>query len=202
MKLLQKLLEIQKAIDFLEKNKSGHQYKYVDGTRVLSAIRPMMNEHGLILKQEIISTEHETITYATRSGEKTEVLAKVRFRFTWVDAETGDTDVNEWAADGMNGFDKGIGSAMTYAERYFLLKYFHIPTDELDNDALGEKAGDKQPSKAKPTPPPADAKTIIQLLESSSTKAELKARWEKLTPAEQKLAGVTEKKDELKTHLP
>src|SRR5690554_2712748 len=122
MKLFQKLLEIQKAIDFLKKNQSGHQYKYVDGTRVLSAMRPMMNEHGLILKQEIISAEHEIITYTTRSGEKTEVLAKVRFRFTGVDVETGDTDVNEWAADGMNGFDKGIGSAMTYAERYFLLK--------------------------------------------------------------------------------
>ena len=35
---------------------------------------------------------------------------------------------------GMNGFEKGLGSALTYAERYFLLKYFHIATDEDDID--------------------------------------------------------------------
>lgn len=34
----------------------------------------------------------------------------------------------------MNGFEKGLGSALTYAERYFLLKYFHIATDEDDID--------------------------------------------------------------------
>jgi hypothetical protein len=184
MKLYQKLHAIQSAIDFLEKNKAGHQYKYVDGTRVLSAIRPMMNEHGLILKQEIVDSSHDVITYATKSGEKTEVLAKVKFRFTWVDVETGDTDVNEWAADGMNGFDKGIGSAMTYAERYFLLKYFHIPTDELDNDALGEKAGID------------DAEGRLK---ACKTLAELQALWPTLSKGQ--MSTFYQLKEELKTKL-
>ena len=42
----------------------------------------------------------------------------------------------EFAANGMNAFDKGLGSALTYAERYFLLKTLHIATDEDDVDAL------------------------------------------------------------------
>ena len=55
-------------------------------------------------------------------------------RFTWVCVDTGETDVNLFGANGQNGFDKGVGSALTYAERYFLLKYFHIATDEDDID--------------------------------------------------------------------
>ena len=36
----------------------------------------------------------------------------------------------------MNAWDKGLGSALTYAERYYLMKTFHIATDEDDVDAL------------------------------------------------------------------
>lgn len=185
MSIYKKLLDIQKAIDFLKKNQDGHQYRYVDGTRVLSAIRPLMNKHGLILKQEITSANHEVITYATRNGEKTEVLAKVMFLFTWVDSETGETDVNKWAADGMNGFDKGIGSAMTYAERYFLIKYFHIPTDELDNDALGDKSGQQQ--------------GLDKRLRSAKTLDELKNVWMSLSAQQQ--VACTHIKDEVKSKL-
>lgn len=35
----------------------------------------------------------------------------------------------------MNNWDKSLGSAITYAERYFLLKQFHIATDKDDVDA-------------------------------------------------------------------
>ena len=43
-------------------------------------------------------------------------------------------DFSKFEANGQNDWDKGVGSAMTYAERYFLLKYFHIATDEDDID--------------------------------------------------------------------
>ena len=55
-------------------------------------------------------------------------------KFTWVDSETGETDVNMFGANGQNDWEKGLGSALTYAERYFILKYFHIATDEDDID--------------------------------------------------------------------
>ena len=55
-------------------------------------------------------------------------------KFTWIDVETGEKDECLWGANGQNDWDKGVGSAMTYAERYFLLKYFHIATDEDDID--------------------------------------------------------------------
>jgi hypothetical protein len=55
-------------------------------------------------------------------------------KFTWVDCETGEKDENLWGAHGQNDFEKGFGSALTYGERYFLLKFFHIATDEDDID--------------------------------------------------------------------
>ena len=41
---------------------------------------------------------------------------------------------NLFGANGQNDWEKGLGSALTYAERYFLLKFFHIATDEDDID--------------------------------------------------------------------
>ena len=45
-------------------------------------------------------------------------------RFTWVDVETGEKDENLFSANGQNDWDKGVGSALTYGERYFLFKVF------------------------------------------------------------------------------
>jgi hypothetical protein len=67
-------------------------------------------------------------------------------RFTWIDCETGEKDENLFGANGQNDWEKGLGSALTYAERYFLLKYFHIPTDEDDIDNSSRKGVSKVPT--------------------------------------------------------
>ena len=131
MAIYKKLLTIQQKINGLGKDTRGYNYQYVSGSKVLGAIKPLMNEQGLILKQEVIDVT------SLPAGEK-DVLFTVNMRFTWVDVESGETDVNTFAAAGCNGKDKGIGAALTYAERYFLLKYFHIATDEDDVDYYEE----------------------------------------------------------------
>ncbi len=132
--IYQKLLKIQKAIKGLSKDKKSHNFEYVTGNKLLSFIKPLMDENGILLKQEITSIENTRQDYKTKYGEKSEILTKVMMRFTWIDVETGETDVNEFGANGQNDWDKGVGSALTYGERYFLLKYFHIATDEDDID--------------------------------------------------------------------
>jgi len=135
--IFKKLLRVHQEVDRLYKNKATNQYKYVDGNSVLTVIRPLMNELGLLLKQEIISVDKERIDYSLKNGtQKSEILISAKILFTWVCCDTGETDVNNFFAVGMNDWDKGLGSALTYAERYFLLKYFHIPTDADDPDAL------------------------------------------------------------------
>lgn len=139
MNLFQKLLEIQKTVVGLGKDSKSFGYQYVSGSKVLEHIKPMMNELSIILKQEVLDIENTRQDYTTKNGSKTEILTKASMRFTWVDCETGEKDENLFAANGFNEFEKGLGSALTYAERYFLLKYFHISTDEDDIDNPNRK---------------------------------------------------------------
>lgn len=134
MSIYKKLLRIQSEIKGLSKDKKSHNYDYVTGNKLLSFIKPIMDEQGLLLKQEVLSIENTRQDYKTKYGEKSEILSKVMMKFTWVDSETGEKDENLFGANGQNDWEKGLGSALTYAERYFLLKYFHIPTDEDDID--------------------------------------------------------------------
>lgn len=135
MSIYKKLLEIQKQVIGLGKDKQANTYQYVTGSKVLEHIKPIMNKVGVILKQEIISIDNIRMDYVTKSNpNKSEILSKVMMKFTWVDCETGEKDENLFGANGQNDWDKGVGSAITYGERYFLLKYFHIATDEDDID--------------------------------------------------------------------
>lgn len=139
MNLFQKLLEIQKTVVGLGKDSKSFGYQYVSGSKVLEYIKPMMNDLGIILKQEVLDIENTRQDYTTKNGLKSEILTKASMKFTWVDCETGEKDENYFAANGQNDWEKGLGSALTYAERYFLLKYFHISTDEDDIDNPNRK---------------------------------------------------------------
>ena len=141
LNLYQKLHRVQSQVIGLGKDTQGNNFKYVSGTKVIDAIKPIMNEMGLLLKTEVLSIDNQRNDYATKSNpNKSEILSKVMMKFTWIDVETGEKDECLWGANGQNDWDKGVGSAMTYAERYFLLKYFHIATDEddIDNPKIDE----------------------------------------------------------------
>ena len=148
LNLYQKLLNIQKRINGLGKDKKSFSYSYVTGDKVLGEIKPLMNELGLLLKQEIVSINNSRQDYTTKNGAKSEILSKVMMQFTWIDVESGEKDVNSFGANGQNDFEKGLGSALTYAERYFLLKYFHIATDEDDIDNSDRKTTNAIPAKS------------------------------------------------------
>lgn len=157
MSIYKKLLAIQKEVNGLKKDKKAFGFDYVTGGKLLLFIKPLMNDNGLLLKQEITSIENVRQDYNVSAKKwvnqdgvntsieyerpKNEVLSKVMMKFTWIDAETGEKDENSFGANGQNGWDKGVGSALTYAERYFILKYFHISTDEddIDNPEIREE---------------------------------------------------------------
>lgn len=145
MTIYKKLLEIQKKVTELGKNAESFGYNYVTGGKLLEHIKPLMNENGLLLKQEVVVHSKEQVVYKTKKGdEKLEYLHDVTYRFTWIDTDTGETDESLFYACGMNDFEKGAGAAHTYAERYFLLKFFHIKTDEDDPDLKdNHKSGSK-----------------------------------------------------------
>lgn len=142
MAIYRKLLEIQSAIKGLTKDKAAFNYDYVTGDKLLSHIRPMMCDKQLLLLPSVSDVKSQVVTYevydrnAKGFVNKTEILYVVMLEMKWVDAEDGEVLIEKWSGSGMNAFDKGYGSALTYGERYYLLKTFHIPTDKDDVDAI------------------------------------------------------------------
>lgn len=136
--LLKKLHEIQSATRSLAKDGDGNknQYHFVTGNKILGHIRGLMDSKGIILNTEVTSHKETRIDYKVSSGEKSAMFIMLDLLFTWIDTETGETLTSTFAASGMNDWDKGLGSALTYGERYYLLKFFHIATDQDDIDAL------------------------------------------------------------------
>lgn len=145
LNLFQKLLEVKKAITYLKKGEKSYQYDYVGGEAVLGAINPELNLRGIFLKSEVLEVKTQVLKTGTRLDknlkqvvDKFEVLYDVSMMFTFIDTETGEKDENRWHGSGINGEEKGFGSALTYSERYFFLKYFNIATGKDDPDAKQE----------------------------------------------------------------
>lgn len=134
MTIYQKLLEVQKAVAGLMKDAQGNAGAYVSGNKVLVPVRAMMDKLGLLLIPEVKEATFTRQDYNTSKGQKSEMFCALKIQFTWYDTETGEGLVCDWASSGLNAWDKGYGSALTYGERYFLLKFFHIPTDRDDVD--------------------------------------------------------------------
>ena len=169
LNLYQKLLEIQKQVIGLGKDKSALSYKYVTGDKVLSHIKPLMNSLGILLKQEVLSIENTRQDYTTKNGTRSEIHSKVMLRFTWIDADTGEKDENLFGANGQNDWERGVPSAMTLGERYFLLKFFHIATDEDDIDNPERKAQEEAEKNMK--------QNALELVRSSKMDEAAKNQW-------------------------
>ena len=138
MNLLEKIVEVRKEVEFLKKDTTSYKYKYVSGTSVLSSIRPKMDELGLILKTEVLGKHWLTDNKVC-----------LDLQFTWVDAENKaiiaeNSFCCKWITAGEDADPaKAIGKAYTYGERYYLLKFFNIPTDDDDPDKEQKKQNKK-----------------------------------------------------------
>jgi hypothetical protein len=137
MSLYKKLMEVRRSVDYLQKIQKNEQQKfnYVSSSQVLGSIRVKMNELGLILRPRI----HRVVFH--HKGETSMHVTELKMTMTWIDAASGEKETNPWYAQGTDQHEKGVGKALTYAEKFFVLKYFNIPTDQFDPDAWTEKFG-------------------------------------------------------------
>lgn len=134
MNLYEKLLEMQKRVDSIIKdseNKSD-RYDFASDENVLDRFRPMMDEFGLLLILHVERSElHEGMTKSGTTRYMTEMWPTM----VWHDVESGKELSIPWYAQGVDlAGEKGVGKALTYAEKYFFLKQFHVPTKKDDPD--------------------------------------------------------------------
>lgn len=147
MSLYEKLLSVQQTVDkFVKDNQVGEgkqSYKAVSSDQVLETVRPLLNELKLLLLPEV--NRANVIVGSTSSGTA-RYLTELHMTMTWVDVENGEKLSQQWYAQGVDlAGEKGVGKANTYAEKYYLMKVFHVPTPKDDPDGdkkvgSGEKA--------------------------------------------------------------
>ncbi|MDN4069976.1 ERF family protein [Paenibacillus vini] len=145
LNIYQKLLEVRKSVDYLKKEATSSQYKYTGSAQVLASVRDKINEMGLLLVPKIMDKNlmTETIEYVDKERPKktTTYFTELTLLMTWVNAENPSETVEcPWYSQGVDiAGEKGVGKALTYGEKYFILKFFNIPTDNDDPDAFQKK---------------------------------------------------------------
>jgi hypothetical protein len=180
MNLYEKLIEIRKACPYLQKDNKGYQFAYVSSSQTLGSLRAKMDELKVLLIPRVSN--------AVASDKPTQkgafqMFTQLWVEYTWVNAENPEETITcSWYGQGLDTGEKGVGKALTYSEKYFMLKFFNIATDEDDPDSFQ----DKGPSKAKSTP-----QTTPQAQTNLATDKQKKMVWakcnaKKLTTAEAK----------------
>ncbi len=146
MNIYEKLIEVRKEVPYLKKENQGQQYNYVSSSQVLMNCISKMNELGLLLVPSV--TNHKVsetvVDYYDKEGRvnkhTTTYFTELDMTMTWINSEDPEEKiVCNWYGQGVDiAGEKGVGKALTYAEKYFLLKFFNISTDKDDPD-VGRK---------------------------------------------------------------
>ncbi|MCM3701872.1 ERF family protein [Paenibacillus macerans] len=145
MNIYQKLLEVRKSVSYLKKEAESAQYKYTGSAQVLASVRDKINEMGLILVPKILEKNllTETVEFIEKEKPKktTTYFTELTLSMTWVNVDNPSESIEcPWYSQGVDiAGEKGVGKALTYGEKYFILKFFNIPTDKDDPDAFQKK---------------------------------------------------------------
>ena len=147
LNLVQKLAKMREMVEVLRKNKAGYNYKYVTEDEIMAKVAAGMKKYDVSLIPSIVQGTlvvtpcHYEKTKITKSGEVikeaiNEVLVYGEMLFTWVNNEDRSDHIQvPWVLVGrQSDASQTLGSALTYANRYFMLKYFQIATPDDDPD--------------------------------------------------------------------
>ncbi len=150
-KLYAKLAEVVAEVLSVERDGTNtfHKYKYTSAEAMLRALRGPLAARSIALLPSVTDIAEREIT--TGKGNASTVTT-VRLSFTFVDGETGETHVCEWAGQGDDPADKGLGKAYTNAVKTFLREAFLIPQgDDPEADTkTDERARDRVSAASQP----------------------------------------------------
>jgi hypothetical protein len=153
MNLFLKLVELRSQVEGFYKDTKSFGYSYVSGAQVLDKINPVMNELKLLFLPKSANhrgwAKHE---YTNKKNEELlDFIVEGSLDYVWINAENPEEtwEINWQYYGAQNDISKAFGSALTYSERYLLLKSLGLPTDEEDPD--GRDTNGKAPIKKKPT---------------------------------------------------
>ena len=136
MNIYEKLLKITEELNTVKKGltvgSGSYGYKAVGEADILKAVKPLEIKHGVysypltrnIVSQEILTTEKN-------GKESTKFFMRVEtiYRFVNIDEPSEFVDQVSYG-DGVDSLDKSPGKAMTYSDKYSLMKAYKIMTGD------------------------------------------------------------------------
>lgn len=152
LNIYQKLAKIRKQVEVIQRNKKGYGYTYVSEDEILAKISGFMDKYALSLIPSVVHNSSIVSPYSTKKTKSTnkgeiyeenvnEVLVSADMVFTWVNNESPEERVDvPWILVGhQSDGSQSFGSGLSYAMRYFLLKFFNIATPDDDPDKWRSK---------------------------------------------------------------
>jgi len=132
---MQKLFNLQNKLKAVKKDAENPFFKskYFDINGLLSALKPLLNEEGLVVIQPLDVSEGGVNILKTLV----------------IDAESGDVLVNSSVALPSNVDPQKMGSAITYFRRYALQSLFLLEAEDDDANSASGNAETKDAPEAK-----------------------------------------------------
>lgn len=138
----------------------GKGYKAVSERDVIDAVKPLEAKHGVysypgsrrVLESAALESENE---YNGKVTKKTTFFERIETVYRFVNTDDpADFIETTTFAEGIDSQDKGSGKAMTYADKYALMKAYKISTGDDPDQTASEDVNYTR--KATPAPKCAD----------------------------------------------
>ena len=158
--LAQRILAITAELGTVAKNLivstgKNNSYKAVSERDVLDAVKPLEAKYGVfsyplnreVLESNLLETEN---TYNGQPTKKTTFMTRIKTVYRFENSDNRDEYIDTITfAEGIDAQDKGSGKAMTYCDKYALMKMYKISTgDDPDQDASKEESYSRKDIKA------------------------------------------------------
>jgi hypothetical protein len=146
MNIYQKMNEITSMIGSVAKNltvgSGNYSYKAVGEKDVLDAVKKHEKSVGVysfpVGREELLS---EIIT--SEGNDKIKVVLRIKTTYRFVNCDKPDEFLEMISyGDGVDSSDKSPGKAMTYSDKYALLKAYKIETGDDPDARVGDAPGD------------------------------------------------------------
>ena len=163
LNIYQRLLKITEELKTVEKNlnvpvSAKNSYKAVSERDVLDAVKPLEAKYGvysyaydrkIIENGELVSNKKDFQTGEIKEQKQLYMRLEVTYRFVNVDNPQEYIEIKTYG-DGIDTGDKATGKAMTYADKYALLKAYKISTGEDPDQEASDELKSYKDEKASP----------------------------------------------------
>lgn len=160
--IFKKMSAITSELQTVSKNMTvgtgKNTYKAVSERDILDAVKPIEEKHGVysypafreVIESNLLESES---TYNGQVTKKTTLMTRIKTIYRFVNIENPDDYIETVVfSEGMDSQDKGSGKAMTYADKYALMKAYKISTGDDPDQTASADENYKKAGKVSNTP--------------------------------------------------